>query len=527
MNKIFKKIIKENIFWALLSILFSILFGLMTAYSSYYLSELLNNINNDFTKTLIITLIIYSISMVLYFLDGIFQAFYAKKMNITFKGILTEKITNSPLDIVNNKITGKYISWYTNDSQQLQKNAFEPFVDIFGQVALLIGAVVGFIALHYYIAIAAIVFFLISILIPNIFQAKIAKAQKGLTDADEKYTENLRDNFEGLNILYLSNKLDLFSKIITSNTENREEANKKFSIELIKSYTVITVISLISQIGIIVFTLYLANKGLTSFGAVLGAGSLSGSFFNSIPSIINKYISIKSTNEIFNKYDFENIIDGDKEIKIINEIEFNNVDFSYDENHNVIDNFNQKFEKNKKYAIIGESGSGKSTLLKLILAIIKPNNGEILVNNIDLNKLNKKSYFENISYIDQNVYLFNESIRDNITLSTQISDEKLNEIIKKVNLTKLIDGLDKGLDTIITSNGNQISGGEKQRIAIARALVKNTDFLIIDEATSQLNKENAIEIENRILSLENIGVILISHHFEESILSKFDEVIRL
>ena len=131
------------------------------------------------------------------------------------------------------------------------------------------------------------------------------------------------------------------------------------------------------------------------------------------------------------------------------------------------------------------------------------------------------------SYIEQNVYLLNETIRENILLGSNIPEDKLQKIIQITNLDKFVAGLPAGLDTEISSNGQQISGGEKQRIAIARALVKDVDFLFVDEATSQLDPVNRADIEKILLDLKNVGVVMISHNFDTATLAKFDAVIEM
>ena len=234
---------------------------------------------------------------------------------------------------------------------------------------------------------------------------------------------------------------------------------------------------------------------------------------------------ISSVSAITDKYQ----LDGDDKIKKLNEgikeIEFKNVDFSYGDRE-ILKNFNYKFIKNK-YALLGESGSGKSTLMKLMLGINQADKGLVSVNADDIRDLNLKSYFKHLSYIEQNIYLINDTIRENILLGSDISEDKLDKIIKVAKLDKFIESLPNGLDTLISSNGQQISGGEKQRIAIARALVKDIDFLFIDEATSQLDPTNRADVEKILLSLDNVGVIMISHNFDAETLAKFDAVIEM
>ncbi|HFU3673535.1 TPA: ATP-binding cassette domain-containing protein, partial [Streptococcus suis] len=124
-----------------------------------------------------------------------------------------------------------------------------------------------------------------------------------------------------------------------------------------------------------------------------------------------------------------------------------------------------------------------------ILGLVSPESGQVKINEYDIREVNLEQFYQNISYIDQSIYLINGTIRDNITLGQFISEEKMDDILNKVQLKSFIEKQPLGLDTLLESNGRSISGGEKQRIALARALVKNVDFVLIDESTSQLDKE--------------------------------------
>lgn len=155
----------------------------------------------------------------------------------------------------------------------------------------------------------------------------------------------------------------------------------------------------------------------------------------------------------------------------------------------------------------------------------KVDSGNIFANNKDISSIDLKDYYGHISYIDQSTYLINDTIRENILLGENISSEKLEDIINKAQLSGFIKKQAKGLDTVLTSNGQNISGGEKQRIALARALVKNMDYILIDESTSQLDKVTRREIEDTILGFKDIGLIYVSHNTDSEMIKRFDCVL--
>ena len=183
----------------------------------------------------------------------------------------------------------------------------------------------------------------------------------------------------------------------------------------------------------------------------------------------------------------------------INEVEVNQLYFNYN-NHDVLSNVSFKLKKGDKMQILGPSGCGKTTLLKLLIGFYRPSKGKILFNGQALFSCDLKNLRQKVGYVPQNVFLFNLSIRENLIFSNDHSrDNEIYDILGRCNLLKLINELDMGLDYIINENGKNFSGGEKQRIAIARALLHRPDILILDEATSNIDSINAKNIEKYII----------------------------
>ena len=189
----------------------------------------------------------------------------------------------------------------------------------------------------------------------------------------------------------------------------------------------------------------------------------------------------------------------------------------------ILNEINYKFEKNKSYAIVGTSGSGKTTLINLLLGKYNNYFGDIYYNNADLKNISLDSLFEIASFVEQNVFVFDDSIINNITMYSNVDEELLKEAINKSGLAKLID--EKGPDYRCGENGCNLSGGEKQRISIARALVKKSQLLLLDEATSALDNETSSSITNNLLRINNTTKIMITHRLDEEILNQFDEIV--
>ena len=200
------------------------------------------------------------------------------------------------------------------------------------------------------------------------------------------------------------------------------------------------------------------------------------------------------------------------------DIALENISFSYKNNDNseyeIFRNLNLKIKNKDKIALIGDNGSGKSTLLNMILRFYTPDEGKITIGNKDIKNYTLKSYRNLFSTVSQDIYLFNDTIKNNITLYKDISEEKIWEILKKVNLYDFAKA--KTLDYIVGENGSMLSGGQKQKIALARALIKNSPIIILDEATSSSDEKSKEDFTYMIESeLKDKTVIVITHDMEE------------
>lgn len=318
--------------------------------------------------------------------------------------------------------------------------------------------------------------------------------------ANEEYTEAVRDNMEGLSLFFLGDALASFISRMNNASTTKEEHQFRFSMTQAKVGSVVLLVSLFLQIGLIIFTLYISSIGLTTIGSVFSIASLSGNLFNGIQGLTSSITIFKSSDVLLQKFQTKTVNETIEVDSRVNNISLADISFQYD-NHVIFDDFSQTFIKGRKYAIVGESESGKSTLLQLLLELKQAKSGSIFINGCDLNAINLKSYYKRIAYIDQSIYLINGSIRENITLGKLISDQELAEVVEKTQLISFVGENLSGLDRKLVSNGLAISGGEKQRIALARVIVKDVDFIIIDETTSQLDKENRLAIEETILGL--------------------------
>lgn len=286
----------------------------------------------------------------------------------------------------------------------------------------------------------------------------------------------------------------------------------------------------ISGVLIITFLFIFLEKSLNDIIPILVL--VTTSFLRILPSVnalisslgtlrINKviYNQITSDLQAQDKSRLKNIyknLKNEKNLEFKKNLIVKNLFFKFqNSNRNILEDINFEIKKGQSIGIIGETGSGKTTLVDLLLGLLKPTKGEIVIDDEVLNDKNLSSWHKNIGYIPQNIYIINDTIKNNIAIGLEeheIDKKKLSHSIKIANLEKFIYGLENGVDTKVGDRGIKISGGEKQRIAIARAIYKNPNIIFMDEATSSLDNKTEKEFMDAIESLKkNTTLIIIAH----------------
>lgn len=205
-------------------------------------------------------------------------------------------------------------------------------------------------------------------------------------------------------------------------------------------------------------------------------------------------------------------------------IEFDQVSFAYDENV-VLNQISLQFQKGGKYLIVGPSGGGKSTILRLLRKYFAPTAGDIKIDGISLKDIKKVDYFSKIANIEQQVFLFEDTLKNNLTLYKEHTDDELADAIRKAGLEDFVNLHPEGLNRMIVDNGKNISGGEKSRIAIARGLLNKAEIIFLDEAFASLDLDKARAIEKSVLALAGVTIINVSHVIIKENLDQYDEVI--
>lgn len=419
-----------------------------------------------------------------------------------------------------------YVSRLTNDINLIEEKFFRSLLNIIsGGGMYVIGLVILFMT-DQVLAIGAFGVSIICYLICRLFLAKTEKLQEAVSEENERFTLNMSNTFNGLEIIKLGNIEEKFlakNKTEISRVETRKFAFNNYS-EV--QQNVLLFANYLVMVGI-VFHLGMQIADGMALGTAVFLYQLSIQIIFRITDTLPLINVIRSSSKIYDKITkLEEQVEavGQLPFRFNNQITVQNMNFGYEGEKPIIQNAFFRIEKGKKYLLKGASGAGKSSLLKILEMIYDDYEGAIKVDGVDYKTISQIDFNDQVAVIDQDIFLFEDTIENNISLYKSLSDEVMQKAIKGAGLESFIGEQEKGKRTQILENGKNLSGGQRQRIAIARAIAKKAEILFVDEGTSSLNEMLGREIEKVFLDLPQT-VIAISHRYYEGVSEGYDYVL--
>lgn len=375
---------------------------------------------------------------------------------------------------------------------------------------------------------------LIPLTINNIvFPKKIDKSYDKFIKDENKMISKLKEYLLGFEVIKFNNAEEIFSKRMNLFFDNTNKRYQKIWLLNNLSGIIAFLGQITSQIVGILIGAYLLSNNLINLGEFLVLFKLSNDINEPIIRLINGTVGIQSVKHVINELR-DNIVKKDDNISSnklkenIYKIELRNFSFKYPNSNNyLLKNVNFIFERDKKYLILGDSGSGKSTLIKILMKEIDSYEGQILINNIDIKEISYLELFNKLAYSSQKTYIFDMSVKDNIDLTSKHTEKEINNLISSLCLNNFINSHQEGIHTIINEEVNKVSGGEKSKINLSRALISNKDVLIVDEALSPIDINASNIIEKKLLNLQNKILIHVAHKSNKDFYNLYDNVLKL
>jgi ATP-binding cassette subfamily B protein len=531
MLKKYIKVLPHLLLAIIVTSLYSIFFGYVTIHMMKLLDLVLAGQMDLMKQEAPGVIIMAALLVPVGVLDTVIKNYYRKNANITLKKYYITKVFQKNIAEFQKENNAKYLSALTNDFNTLELNLIHSIFLVFEGIANFLVGIWLLTTVDSRMIWLALVIIAINLVISMLTTKPSQKAFKERSDLFYNYTSYIK---EVLSAFHIVKNYNLQKKVTEDYYHKSEEIQKKgYLIDLMLSFIHSSQNFLIvgSLYGVICGVGYLAVVGkVTTGGLLLIVEGIQRMMFplytvsESLPKLFTTADLIKKIEKTLeNSNTHPETVDLPE---FRQEIEFRNVGFQYEDGEQLIlEDINLNFKRNGKYLIVGPSGGGKSTLLRLLRKYFSPTAGEILIDGYNLMDVKREQYYKLIANIEQQVFIFEDTIRNNITLYKDYSEEEINRAIEAAGLDDFIKEQPNGLDTMIYDNGKNISGGERSRIVIARALLSKASILFMDEAFASLDMERAREIEKTILGLDDITVVNVSHVIFNDTKELYDRVI--
>ena len=425
--------------------------------------------------------------------------------------------------------SGKFISILTENMKKIEQDYLHQYFNISKNISLMIFSLVAMFIGNWFLTLLVIIASIIPMMISGFIGQKSASLQNSSMIADQKYLAKVKDILAGFLVIKSFNVKEAIRQ------DYKNESEKLDEIYFIKGkFDVLS--NVISQLsGMIVFLvafgggMYLVFGGHTTIGSVTAIVQLVNFVvmpLNEIGMGMSKFREGQATLNSFEVKDVIELQTGKTKEYFDDVISFSNVDFSYpNAEEKIFNNLSLQIKKGEKIAIVGMSGSGKSTLLNLLLRFYDVTSGYISIDNQDLQAISAESLYNLMTIVQQDVYIFDDTLKANITLSQSFTEDDIKKAVQQSGLESYILENELGLQTSCGENGSNLSGGERQRLSIARALIRKTPILLLDEATSSLDNKVTTEIENSILEIQDLTVLVVTHKLNKSMLKKYNRIL--
>ena len=470
--------------------------------------------------------IAYTVSNAVY--RAVYPRFLQRAMQ-QYRDYAFSRLTQKSLRSFSKEGTALYVSALTNDCTSIENNYLAATFTLIELLFCFLGALIMMLYYSPVMLVLAVALSFLPVAVSMTAGNRLTEQEKEISKKNERFVSIVNELLSGFPVIKSFRAETQASRLFSQRNEQAEEAkkNKRRTEQLISLLA--NDAGIIAQMGIFLAGAWLAisGKGVTA-GVVIVFVQLMNYILNPISQVPLLWSNRKAAIALMEKLSdalLENVREeGREKINGFSEkIEVKDLTYGYEPESHVLKDLDVQFDAGKSYAIVGGSGSGKSTLLNLLMGSSSNYQGEICIDGVSIKNIESESLYQLMTSVQQNVFVFNDTIRNNVTMFHEFSDKEVALALEGSGLSEFIEK--RGEDFVCGENGANLSGGERQRISIARALLRKSPILLVDEATAALDAATARAVSFSILNLVGMTRIVVTHRLEEASLRRYDKIL--
>ena len=528
-----RRLFYKNKICFIASVIMTIVMSFLNLMISWLIQQIMDSMANQTMQSAVrcawiavSVVIAYTVANAVY--RAVYPRFLQRAMQ-QYRDYAFSRLTQKSLRSFSKEGTALYVSALTNDCTSIENNYLAATFTLIEFLFCFLGALIMMLYYSPVMLVLAVALSFLPVAVSMTAGNRLTEQEKEISKKNERFVSIVNELLSGFPVIKSFRAETQASRLFSQRNEQAEEAkkNKRRTEQLISLLA--NDAGIIAQMGIFLAGAWLAisGKGVTA-GVVIVFVQLMNYILNPISQVPLLWSNRKAAIALMEKLSdalSENVREeGREKLNGFSEkIEVKDLTYGYEPESHVLKDLDVQFDEGKSYAIVGGSGSGKSTLLNLLMGSSSNYQGEICIDGVSIKNIESESLYQLMTSVQQNVFVFNDTIRNNVTMFHEFPDKEVTLALERSGLSEFIEK--RGEDFVCGENGANLSGGERQRISIARALLRKSPILLVDEATAALDAATARAVSFSILNLVGMTRIVVTHRLEEAILRRYDKIL--
>ena len=528
-----RRLFYKNKMCFIASVIMTIVMSFLNLMISWLIKQIMDSMANQNMQSAVrcawiaaSVVIAYTVANAVY--RAVYPRFLQRAMQ-QYRDYAFSRLTQKSLRSFSKEGTALYVSALTNDCTSIENNYLAATFTLIEFLFCFLGALIMMLYYSPVMLVLAVALSFLPVAVSMTAGNRLTEQEKEISKKNERFVSIVNELLSGFPVIKSFRAETQASRLFSQRNEQAEEAkkNKRRTEQLISLLA--NDAGIIAQMGIFLAGAWLAisGKGVTA-GVVIVFVQLMNYILNPISQVPLLWSNRKAAIALMEKLSdalSENVREeGREKLNGFSEkIEVKDLTYGYEPESHVLKDLDVQFDAGKSYAIVGGSGSGKSTLLNLLMGSSSNYQGEICIDGVSIKNIESESLYQLMTSVQQNVFVFNDTIRNNVTMFHEFPDKEVTLALERSGLSEFIEK--RGEDFVCGENGANLSGGERQRISIARALLRKSPILLVDEATAALDAATARAVSFSILNLVGMTRIVVTHRLEEAILRRYDKIL--